>query len=75
VNKQLYAVAISAHKGVSQGTMVQVNAMAVVAASEEEAIGAGVVAARKEWPSTDWWTGHEAAVVLVPKELMEKVDG
>lgn len=72
--KKLYAVAYTAQHLTGMGQVqVQSVAWAVVAETEDEAVGRGVRQSKEQFKQEDSWGAHSAAAVVIPISVLREV--
>lgn len=62
---EMYALSLTAQRNVHQGTELENCAAYISANSDAEAIGAGIIAAKKRWPQKDGWYNHNCVTCLI----------
>lgn len=73
MKNKLFAGAIEAKKIIPGAITTETLPTAIVTETMETAIGIGIMSAKKKWPYSEGWYEHQATLLEVSKELIDKV--
>lgn len=69
---KIFTLAIAAYQLTQEQYTFQIKSLAMLAASEIEAVGRALKEAQREWPSQAGWGGHNYSIAEISKEFIKK---